>query len=208
MRSMGDGFILLFGTGTCGDINHIDVTKKDRLKTDYIGKTLAETVSASTESLGTVAEPEPGGAKRSCRSAASALQAAESRLGARISRKSAPAICHSSSRSRRTRYWTLEMLQRPDAYRLRSRCSGSAVTWPWSACRARSSSISVLPSRRASPFATTLVIELCQDAPGYIPTKKAFAEGSYETVNSRIVPGGGEMMAEAAIRLLKELGPQ
>jgi len=60
--------------------------------------------------------------------------------------------------------------------------------------------------KQASPFETTLVIELCQDAPGYIPTKKAFAEGSYETVNSRIAPGGGEMMAEAAIRLLKELG--
>ena len=62
-----------------------------------------------------------------------------------------------------------------------------------------------LEIKQASPFATTLVIELCQDTPGYIPTKKAFAEGSYETVNSRIAPGGGEVMAEAAIRLLKEL---
>ena len=63
-----------------------------------------------------------------------------------------------------------------------------------------------LAIKKASPFEHTLVIELCQDAPGYIPTKKAFAEGSYETVNSRIAPGGGEKMAEAAIRLLKELG--
>ncbi|MHC4169748.1 MAG: neutral/alkaline non-lysosomal ceramidase N-terminal domain-containing protein, partial [Planctomycetota bacterium] len=63
-----------------------------------------------------------------------------------------------------------------------------------------------LAIKRASPFEHTLLIELCQDAPGYIPTRKAFAEGSYETVNSRIAPGGGEKMAEAAIRLLKELG--
>jgi len=63
-----------------------------------------------------------------------------------------------------------------------------------------------LAIKQASPFDTTLVIELCQDAPGYIPTKKAFAEGSYETVNSRIAPGGGEMMVKAAVRLLKELG--
>ena len=63
-----------------------------------------------------------------------------------------------------------------------------------------------LAIKRASPFAHTLVIELCQDAPGYIPTKKAFAEGSYETVNSRIAPGGGEKMAEATIQLLNELG--
>jgi hypothetical protein len=53
----GENFVLLFGTGTCGDINHIDVTEKDRLKTDYIGKTLAETVNAKAASLMTIAEP-------------------------------------------------------------------------------------------------------------------------------------------------------
>ena len=48
-------------------------------------------------------------------------------------------------------------------------------------------------------------MELCNDAPGYVPTKKAFAEGSYETVNSRIESGGGEMLVEAAVKLLREL---
>jgi hypothetical protein len=46
---------------------------------------------------------------------------------------------------------------------------------------------------------------LCNDAPGYIPTKKAFSEGSYETVNSRIASGGGEKLVEAAVRLLENL---
>jgi len=63
-----------------------------------------------------------------------------------------------------------------------------------------------LAIKRASPFAATLVVELAQDSPEYVPTKKAFAEGSYETVNSRIAPGGGEMLVEAAARLLKSLG--
>ncbi|MBI3469199.1 MAG: hypothetical protein HY000_39855 [Planctomycetes bacterium] len=63
-----------------------------------------------------------------------------------------------------------------------------------------------LAIKQASPFKTTLVIELCNDAPGYVPTRKAFAEGSYETVNSRVQTGGGEMLVEAAGRLLKELG--
>ena len=31
-EKFGRDFVLLFGTGTCGDINHIDVTTKDRLK--------------------------------------------------------------------------------------------------------------------------------------------------------------------------------
>jgi hypothetical protein len=48
-EKLGKDFMLLFGTGTCGDINHIDVTKKDRLKSDHIGATLARTVAASLE---------------------------------------------------------------------------------------------------------------------------------------------------------------
>jgi neutral ceramidase len=48
-------------------------------------------------------------------------------------------------------------------------------------------------------------VELSNDCPEYIPTRKAFAEGSYETVNSSIAPGGGEKLVEAAVRLLKTL---
>jgi hypothetical protein len=59
--------------------------------------------------------------------------------------------------------------------------------------------------KRSSPFRTTLVIELANDSIRYVPTERAFGEGSYETVNSLLKPGGGEMMVEAAIRLLKEL---
>ena len=62
-----------------------------------------------------------------------------------------------------------------------------------------------LAIKGASPFGATLVIELAHDAPGYLPTRKAFAEGSYETVNSRIAPGGGERMVENAVRLLHQL---
>ena len=62
-----------------------------------------------------------------------------------------------------------------------------------------------LAIKKASPFKTTLVIELCNDAPGYVPTFKAFTEGSYETVNSRVDIGGGEMLAGQALRLLWKL---
>ncbi len=65
-----------------------------------------------------------------------------------------------------------------------------------------------LAIKRGSPFRHTLVVELANDNPAYIPTEKAFKEGSYETVNSRIAPGGGERMAETAIQLLKDLARQ
>lgn len=45
---------------------------------------------------------------------------------------------------------------------------------------------------------------VCNDRISYIPTIKAFKEGSYEVTNSIIKPGGGEMLVETAVKLLKE----
>jgi len=64
-----------------------------------------------------------------------------------------------------------------------------------------------LAIKQASAFPNTLVVELCNNDIGYVPTKKAFVEGSYEVVNSRVRSGGGERLVEAAIKLLDELKP-
>ena len=201
----GDKFVLLFGTGTCGDINHIDVTKKERLQTDYIGKTLADTIKAKTESLETVAEP--------------LLAVRSGIVKAPLQHFGPEKVAWARENIKKVGTRELSFLQQVEAYKILATQMRPGRTIPLEVQVFRLSrdvAVVGLPGevfvdlglaiKRASPFATTLVIELCQDAPGYIPTKKAFAEGSYETVNSRIVPGGGEMMAEAAIRLLKELG--
>jgi hypothetical protein len=62
-----------------------------------------------------------------------------------------------------------------------------------------------LAIKKASPFATTLVIELANNSPAYIPTREAFFDGDYEVINSRVKPGGGEMLVDTALRLLREL---
>jgi len=62
-----------------------------------------------------------------------------------------------------------------------------------------------LAIKQASPFPTTMIVELSNDNPHYVPTQRAFAEGSYETVNSIVQSGGGEMLVDAAAKLLKEL---
>ena len=62
-----------------------------------------------------------------------------------------------------------------------------------------------LAIKQASPFRNTLVIELCNNDISYVPTKKAFSEGSYEVVNSRVQSGGGESLVGAAVKLLNEL---
>jgi hypothetical protein len=62
-----------------------------------------------------------------------------------------------------------------------------------------------LAIKQASPFRTTLVIELSQCVETvYIPTRAAYAGGSYEVTNSTLEPGGGEMLVEAAVSLLRQ----
>jgi len=202
-QSFGDNFVLLFGTGTCGDINHIDVTKKERLKTDYIGQTLAETVRAKVNELKTAAEP--------------ALAVRREIVEAPLQHYGPEKIAWARENIKKVGTSELSFLEQVEAYKILDieMLAGEIIPLEVQVFRlSRDVAVVGLPGeifvdlglaiKRASPFPVTLVIELCQDDPDYIPTQKAFAEGSYETVNSRIAPGGGEMMAEAAVRLLKE----
>jgi hypothetical protein len=201
----GDDFVLLFGTGACGDINHIDVTNRERLKTDFIGNTLAQTVKARESSLENVADPS--------------LAVRSETVHVPLQNFGPDKIAWARQSIKKVGTSELSFIEQVEAYKVLARemRPGDTIGLEVQVFRL-SSDVAVvglpgevfvdlgLAIKQASPFATTLVIELCQDAPGYIPTKKAFAEGSYETVNSRIAPGGGEVMVKAAVRLLKELG--
>ncbi len=58
--------------------------------------------------------------------------------------------------------------------------------------------------KRASPYPYTIIVELANGSLGYIPNRKAYQEGHYEPVSARCAAGSGEMLAEAATRLLIE----
>jgi neutral ceramidase len=60
--------------------------------------------------------------------------------------------------------------------------------------------------KKASPFPNTMVVELANGSISYVPNRKAYNEGAYEVISARTAAGGGEMLAEAAIRLLAALG--
>jgi neutral ceramidase len=62
-----------------------------------------------------------------------------------------------------------------------------------------------LAIKNASPFRFTIIAELTNDSIGYIPNLKAYGEGAYEVVSARCGPGSGEMLADAAVRLLVEV---
>ncbi len=62
-----------------------------------------------------------------------------------------------------------------------------------------------------SPFAHTIVVTMANDWVGYIPHRAAFEEGGYETIfgsQSRLAPEAGDMIVDAAVRLLDDTAGQ
>jgi neutral ceramidase len=205
-EKFGPDFTLLFGTGTCGDINHIDVTTKDRLKPEAIGAALGGTVAAGLAQSKTIDKP--------------GLAVRRAVIEVPMQQFTPAEIEQAKKDMDKIGTRDLPFLDQVRAYKIMDvqGRAGSTVLLEVQVVRL-SDEVAVvglpgevfveigLAIKKASPFPVTLVIELCQDDVAYVPTRQAFAEGSYETVNSRIAPGGGELMTDAAIRLLRDLYP-
>jgi hypothetical protein len=207
-KSFGNTFDSLFGTGTCGDINHYDVSTKDRRSTEVLGTALARTVLAAVPGLRPVS---PALAVRS-----TILQAPLQDVSLESVKGTPRDLTQITTPDR-------QFLEGMQEGRLRTlqRLRAQGPTYPVEVQAFRLSNdlaVVTLPGeifvelgmaiKRSSPFSTTLVIELANDSIRYVPTERAFSEGSYETVNSLLAPGGGEMMVEVATRLLKALAEQ
>ncbi|MCA9187660.1 MAG: neutral/alkaline non-lysosomal ceramidase N-terminal domain-containing protein [Pirellulaceae bacterium] len=203
-ESFGSQFHSLFGTGTCGDINHIDVSTSTRPSTEEIGKRLGQHVEACLRDELAIDSTRLAVRSRSVEvplqvyspeeisEAASTLSELGLRKIAFLDSVKAYKIMALQLRGGATIQLEVQVFQLGD--------ETAIVTLPGEVFVEFGLAI-----KQASPFKRTLVIELANDAPGYIPTQKAFVEGSYETVNSRIATGGGEAMVKLAIEMLREL---
>jgi hypothetical protein len=201
-REFGDRFISMFGTGTCGNINHIDVSGTRRYSARLIGDQLAVSVLS-------MRQREP--------IANVALATASGRVTLPLRKVSDTQV--TAARSNAPRIGTSELpflTQVETVTTLDLATRGATLDAEVQVFRLnRDMAIVLLPGeifvelglaiKQASPFKHTVVIELSNDNPAYIPTEKAFTEGGYETVNSRIEPGGGEQLVAEALRLLKTL---
>jgi hypothetical protein len=66
-----------------------------------------------------------------------------------------------------------------------------------------------LAIKAQSKFKHTLIAELANGSIGYIPNKRAYGQGAYEVISARCAAGSGEMLVEAAVRLLEKCrGPK
>ena len=201
-REFGDTFISVFGTGTCGNINHIDVSGRRRYSARLIGGELA--VSALS-----IRSREPV--------AGASLAAASGRIVLplrKVSESQLEAARTNASKIGTNQLPFLTQVETVATLDLASR--GGTLEAEVQVLRLnRETAVVLLPGevfvelglaiKQSSPFKHTLVIELSNDNPAYIPTEAAFKQGGYEPANSRIEPGGGEQLVAEALRLLKTL---
>jgi hypothetical protein len=205
---LGPEFVSVFGNGTCGDVNHVDVShrrpQKGHEEARRIGRTLARTIEGRLDELKPVEEPS--------------LDVRTEVVAVPLQQYGEDDVAWAEEAMKKVHTGEMPFLQRVKAYKIMALELLEGDTLPMTVQVFRIGdelAIVALPGevfvdlglaiKEGSPFATTMVIELAHDAPGYVPTEKAFAEGSYETVNSRVRPGGGEMLVETALRLLEDL---
>ena len=206
-EEFGSEFVSAFAAGTCGDINHINVAVKEPVKglavAEDIGTPLGRTVLGAQKDMLVIAKP---------------------RFEAKSKTLTVP-LQEVTKEQAKAAWVKLEILKSGEGSFMEKVEAVKAVdlanrgkTWPMEVQVFRldnETAIVGLPGeifvdlglgiKKASPFKRTFVLSLCNDRPGYVPTKKAFDEGSYEVTNSRAKAGVGEMLVEAAVELLKEL---
>lgn len=209
-KAKGPGMLTIFTTGACGDINHVNVNspalQNGPDEAQRIGNALADEVVKTYDHL----RPLPGGPLRA-RSEIVSLPLPELGPG---EFEAARDMILKPSKSRMSldlaqAFKVLDVAARkgkPLEAEVQVIALGEDLAWV-----ALPGEMFVelgLDVKKRSPFKHTIIVELANGSVGYVPTKRAFAEGNYEPVSARCAAGSGEMLADAAIRLLEEVKSQ
>lgn len=216
----GQGYISAFGLGTCGDINDIDVKKDQPIyseeNTKKIGEQLGKDVISNLALMKPVSHPSLAMLSKKILlplqiPSKEQIDSARELINKLYKVRNTGAYLKNAggesgdflNRVKMSKYLSLENRK-------------ASVPVEVQAFRIDSNTVIVglpgelfvelgLSIKKRSPFKNTIVMTVCNDKTSYIPTKKAYAEGSYEVTNSILKPGSGEMLVETALNLLNEL---
>ncbi len=227
-KETSSDLISIFGTGCCGDINHVNPRSAERNTASIIGEALGATIQRQLPELKPLS---PG--QLVVKSSLVQLPLQNATLEEVIRSLEIVAAAR--------RKETVDFFEHVQAYkklmldqmRHKGPFAKSSVVLSWGLSHSLAGvgeklpvevtvmtlgpdfAIVCLPGevfvelglaiKQGSPFRNTLVVELsnCVET-SYIPNRAAYAGGSYEVTNSATQPGSGEMLVEAALRLLRE----
>jgi len=206
-QTFGPKFISAFGLGTCGDVNHIDVQKKEPVSgfqiTQRIGRTLGLAVLNATNALKIMDH--------------SSLAVVSRTVTARLQSVTPEQLSDAHSMLNKLGDPNTDFYRKVAVVKVLD-LEQRGPTWPMEVQVIRldaDSAIVCLPGeifvelglaiKRESPFKNTFVLSICNDRPSYVPTQKAFDEGSYEVSNSRVAAGTGEELVRVAVDMLRAI---
>jgi hypothetical protein len=227
-EATGNDVISIFGTGCCGDINHVNPRDPARNKSDFIGRSIGESIGKQLAHLKPI---EQANVSVKSRVVYLPLQDATKEEVARSIE-----ILAAANRKEKVEFFehvTAYKKLMLDQLRHREPHARTAdhITWGLSRSLAgigetlpvdvtvmtlgRDAAIVCLPGevfvelglaiKQGSPYRTTLVVELSNTVETiYVPNRAAYAGGSYEVTNSALQPGAGEVLVETALSLLRE----
>jgi hypothetical protein len=203
----GPEMLTIFGNGTCGNINHIDVTSAvpqgSPAEAKRIGMVLAASVLKAYLHLTDVEDATLRVRHEVVELAPAKFTEDELRIAREIVAKRGKGF---------------SFLEQVKAYRITDDAAqegkpfdadvqvfslGQDIAWV-----ALPGEVFVelgLSIKAASPFRQTNVIELSNGRSGYVPNHSAFSEGQYEVVSTRYAEGSGEQLVSAALRMMNEL---
>lgn len=227
-KSAGADVISIFGTGCCGDINHSDPRRRERNKADYIGNSLGESIQGQLGKLERLERMDL--VVKSTLVRLPLQDATQDEVANSIKTLAAAGRQEKVDFLEHVTAYKKLML---DHFRHEKPHANAADHITWGLSRSLAGVGEALPVevtvitigsdvaivclpgevfvelglaiKQGSPFRTTLVVELsnCVETI-YIPTRAAYAQGSYEVTNSALQPGAGEMLVETALTLLRE----
>ncbi len=220
--------ISIFGTGCCGDINHADPHRPERNKADMIGRSIGTSIASQIDQLPaltstklfvksqTVSLPLQDASRQEVERSVAILELA--RQQAKVDFfdhvTAYKKIILDQFRHREPYVTTQEHITWGLSRSLAG--TGESLTVDVTVMTiGHDVALVCLPGevfvelglaiKQASPFRTTLVLELANAVETiYIPHRAAYAGGSYEVTNSTLQPGSGEILVETALHLLRE----
>lgn len=226
-QSIAPDVVSIFATGCCGDINHVDPHSPQRNTADMIGSQLGKSIAPAIAQLKEISKPKLSVATETVLlplQKVTADQVERSVATLKLARAGEKVDFFDHVMAYKTLF--LDQLCHTTPF------ASTPEHLTWGLSRSMAGVGEMLPVevtvitlgdqlgmvflpgevfvelglaiKQASPFPTTLVLELSNASETiYVPHRAAYAGGSYEVTNSALQPGAGEMLVETAISLLR-----
>jgi hypothetical protein len=206
----GPDMLTVFANGACGNLNHRDVQWADRQSSPAEAKRLGTILAGAVSRTYPLLKPIPPGAIKAKSEIVPLPLAPVSPEDVAKAKEIIQRVNDPKTRflDKVFAYKVLDVAARqgrPLEVEVQVVALGDQVAWV-----SLPGEIFVelgLAVKRGSRFPYTMIAELANGSVGYVPNKPAYAEGNYEVVSARCAAGSGELLVEAALRLLDELHP-